>query len=44
VTSFPEGQTILGKEKLKQKVVDFDKIDQEGLSEGKYDAVYITYG
>jgi len=44
VTSFQEGQSVPGKEKLKQKVVDFDKIDQEGLSDAKYDAVYITLG
>jgi len=44
VTSFQEGQSVPGKEKLKQKVINFDKIDQEGLSEGNYDAVYITLG
>jgi len=44
VTTFQEGHQILGREKLKQKVIDFEKIDQEGLSEGSYDAVYITLG
>jgi len=44
VTAFQEGQSIPGKDKLVQKVVNFDKIDQEGLSEANYDAVYITLG
>jgi oxidoreductase len=32
-----------GKEKLEQKVIDFEKLDQEGLKEGKWDVVFITY-
>jgi len=44
VTSFPHGSSIPGREKLKQKVIDFEKIDQEGLSDSGYDAVFITLG
>ena len=29
-------------EKLEQKVVDFDKIEQENVKEGNWDVVYIT--
>jgi oxidoreductase len=42
VTSFPQDSSLPGREKLTQKVVDFEKIDQEGLSDGGYDAVFIT--
>ena len=42
VTSFQNGKQIPGKEKLKQKVVDLENIEQERLSEAAYDAVYIT--
>ncbi|TCD70173.1 hypothetical protein EIP91_004643 [Steccherinum ochraceum] len=33
-----------GKEKLVQKCVNFEKIDEEGLKDGKWDVVYITLG
>ena len=29
-------------DKLEQKVVDFDKIEQENVKEGNWDVVYIT--
>ncbi len=32
-----------GKEKLEQKTVDFEKIDQAGLKDGKWDVVFITF-
>lgn len=31
-----------GKEKLEQKSINFEKIDEEGLKDGKWDVVYIT--
>ncbi|KAH8104659.1 hypothetical protein BXZ70DRAFT_1062198 [Cristinia sonorae] len=33
-----------GKEKLVQKEVDFEKIEEAGLKDGKWDVVYITLG
>ncbi|THH19004.1 hypothetical protein EW146_g2067 [Bondarzewia mesenterica] len=30
--------------KLEQKVIDFEKLDQAGLKEGKWDVVFITMG
>ncbi|KAF8347946.1 hypothetical protein F5887DRAFT_1060703 [Amanita rubescens] len=33
-----------GKEKLEQKTVDFEKIDQAGLKDGRWDVVFITLG
>ncbi|KAF7357025.1 hypothetical protein MVEN_01039100 [Mycena venus] len=33
-----------GKEKLEQKVIDFEKLEAAGLSEGKWDVVFITLG
>ncbi|TCD71057.1 Protein fmp52, mitochondrial [Steccherinum ochraceum] len=33
-----------GKEKLEQKSINFEKIDEEGLKDGKWDVVYITLG
>jgi hypothetical protein len=33
-----------GKEKLEQKVVDFEKLEDAGLKAGKWDVVFITYG
>lgn len=32
----------MGKEKLQQKVVDFDRLEEAGLKEGKWDVVFIT--
>jgi hypothetical protein len=32
-----------GKEKLEQKTVDFEKIDQAGLKDGKWDVFFITF-
>ncbi|KAG8902687.1 Protein fmp52, mitochondrial [Tulasnella sp. 403] len=37
-------QNAPGKEKLVQKVVDFDKIEQEGLADVKADVIVITLG
>lgn len=31
-----------GKEKLEQKTIDFEKVDQAGLKESKWDVVFIT--
>lgn len=33
----------IGKNKLEQKVVDFEKIQEYGLKQGKWDVVFITY-
>ncbi|KZT25377.1 hypothetical protein NEOLEDRAFT_1133752 [Neolentinus lepideus HHB14362 ss-1] len=33
-----------GKEKLEQKTIDFEKIEEAGLGEGRWDVVYITLG
>ena len=32
-----------GKDKLEQKVIDFEKIQEYGLKQGKWDVVFITY-
>jgi len=38
----PADQITTGKDKLEQKVIDFEKITESGLKEGKWDVVYIT--
>jgi oxidoreductase len=35
-------QITAGKDKLEQKVVDFEKIEESGLASGKWDVVFIT--
>ena len=35
-------QITAGKDKLEQKVVDFEKIEEYGLASGKWDVVFIT--
>ncbi len=32
-----------GKEKLEQKVINFEKLEEAGLKDGKWDVVFITY-
>lgn len=32
-----------GKEKLQQKVIDFEKLSESGLKDGQWDVVFITY-
>lgn len=39
----PLEQITAGKEKLEQKAIDFDKVEEAGLSVGKWDVVFITY-
>ncbi|KAJ3488427.1 hypothetical protein NLI96_g2844 [Meripilus lineatus] len=34
----------VGKDKLEQKTIDFEKLEEAGLKEGKWDVVYITLG
>ena len=41
VTSASDIKT--GKDKLEQKVINFDKIQEYGLKQGKWDVVFITY-
>ena len=31
------------REKLEQKVIDFERLDEAGLQDGKWDVVFITY-
>ncbi|KAK2462761.1 hypothetical protein APHAL10511_005279 [Amanita phalloides] len=35
---------VTGKDKLEQKTIDFEKIDQAGLKDGKWDVVFVTLG
>lgn len=39
----PLEHITVGKEKLEQKTIDFEKVDQAGLATGKWDVVFITY-
>ena len=34
---------VEAKDKLEQKVIDFEKIEEAGLAEGKWDVIFITY-
>ncbi|KAF4610574.1 hypothetical protein D9613_007092 [Agrocybe pediades] len=40
----PSEEITVGKDKLEQKVIDFEKLSESGLSQGKWDVVYITLG
>jgi oxidoreductase len=40
----PLDSITTGKEKLEQKVIDFEKVDDAGLKDGKWDVVFITLG
>ncbi|KAF9006197.1 hypothetical protein BDQ17DRAFT_1352938 [Cyathus striatus] len=40
----PLDDITVGKEKLEQKVIDFEKLDEAGLNSEKWDVVYITLG
>jgi len=40
----PLDQIGAGKDKLEQKTIDFEKLEESGLKEGKWDAVYIALG
>ena len=31
-----------GKEKLEQKSIDFEKVEEAGLKDGKWDVVFVT--
>lgn len=39
----PLEKITAGKEKLEQKTVDFEKIEEAGLASGNWDVVFITY-
>jgi hypothetical protein len=39
----PEDKLGPGKEKLQQKVIDFEKLNEAGLKDGNWDVVFITY-
>ena len=39
----PGDNITTGKEKLEQKTIDFEKLEEAGLKDGKWDIVYITY-
>jgi len=40
----PLEQVTFGKEKLEQKVIDFEKLEDAGLKTGRWDVVFITLG
>ncbi|TFK39753.1 hypothetical protein BDQ12DRAFT_711861 [Crucibulum laeve] len=40
----PAEQISNGKEKLEQKVIDFEKLEESGLRNGKWDVVFVTLG
>ncbi|KDR80786.1 hypothetical protein GALMADRAFT_241225 [Galerina marginata CBS 339.88] len=40
----PAGEITSGKDKLEQKVIDFEKIQESGLNKEKWDVVFITLG
>jgi len=40
----PLNSITTGKEKLEQKEIDFEKVDEAGLKDGKWDVVFITLG
>jgi len=39
----PAEHIINGKDKLEQKVIDFEKLQESDLKQGKWDVVFITY-
>jgi oxidoreductase len=39
----PLEQITSGKEKLEQKTIDFEKLEDAGLKDGRWDVVFITY-
>jgi N-acetyl-gamma-glutamylphosphate reductase len=43
VTPAEDLAALQGREKLEQKVVDFERLDEAGLKEGQWDVVFITY-
>ncbi|KAK7030559.1 hypothetical protein R3P38DRAFT_2702286, partial [Favolaschia claudopus] len=43
-TTSPDALPEQGKEKLQQKVIDFEKLDDAGLREGNWDVVFIALG
>ncbi|KDR80787.1 hypothetical protein GALMADRAFT_276967 [Galerina marginata CBS 339.88] len=40
----PASEITLGKDKLEQKIIDFEKIHESGLNKEKWDVVFITLG
>ncbi|KAF8967742.1 hypothetical protein BDZ97DRAFT_1803057 [Flammula alnicola] len=40
----PKDQITTGSDKLEQKVIDFEKLQESGLSQGNWDVVFITLG
>ncbi|KAJ3514151.1 hypothetical protein NLJ89_g2529 [Agrocybe chaxingu] len=40
----PTDQIPVGQDKLEQKVIDFEKLGESGLKQGKWDVVFITLG
>jgi oxidoreductase len=39
----PKDDITTGWDKLEQKVIDFEKLQESGLNQGNWDVVYITY-
>ena len=42
VTEQEKLASAAGKEKLEQKVIDFERLEEAGLKEGKWDVVFVT--
>jgi oxidoreductase len=38
----PESDIAIGKDKLEQKIINFENLNEAGLQEGRWDVVYIT--
>jgi oxidoreductase len=43
VTPAEDLASLQGREKLEQKVVDFERLDEAGLEGGQWDVVFIAY-
>ena len=39
----PKDKLGEGSSKLEQKAIDFEKLDEAGLKDGKWDVVFVTY-
>jgi len=40
----PTSDITTGKEKLEQRIINFDKLDEAGLQDGRWDVVYLALG
>ncbi|EGN97020.1 hypothetical protein SERLA73DRAFT_185301 [Serpula lacrymans var. lacrymans S7.3] len=44
VTPADQLESVPGKQKLEQKTLDFEKLNQAGLKDGKWDVIFVTLG